>query len=105
MSAAQLKFPASGCGVAVLVIPPSASLFLLIVILDGRLQTNTVKTTSGAEKKIVEIDVNSFEVVNGQNFTQTPQQDSTEESNKFESIDELDDINSDDLIGEDEIPF
>ncbi len=66
------------------------------VLVEGRLQTATVKMDDGSEKKIYEIDANIIERMGipvNQNF-------GTEEIVKFES----DDM-SNELINEDEIPF
>lgn len=66
------------------------------VVVEGRLQNAVVKTTSGEEKKIVELSAQALEAVGG-----TPVQSaSTSEEFLFEDQDV-----SDDLIGEDEIPF
>ena len=69
------------------------------VLVEGRLQTATVKMDDGSEKRIYEIDANTIErlgeadEVSNSNF-------GTEEIVKFES----DDM-SNELINEDEIPF
>lgn len=69
------------------------------VILEGRLQTNTIKTADGEEKKIVELDAQNFEIVSGEGMK-------VKETSKDEEILQLSDEDfSDDLIGEDEIPF
>jgi len=69
-----------------------------VVIIDGRLQTYTAKTSSGTEKKGVEIDAQSIEVVG-----ETAR--AASEGREIEGISYDEEINSDDLIGEDEIPF
>jgi len=69
-----------------------------IIVVEGRLVTNVVKTVSGAEKKVIEIDAQNFEIT-GQTVSSTDYQESPE------ILDYNDDINGDDLIGEDEIPF
>jgi len=66
------------------------------VIVEGRLQTNTVKGDSGTEKKVIELDARSVEPV-------SPPVSSGSEPQ--EEIDFGDDAIIDDLIGEDEIPF
>ena len=68
------------------------------VLIDGRLQTNTVKMDDGSEKKIYEIDASTIEKLSGE--APTSANYGTEEIVKFES----DDM-SNELIGEDEIPF
>ncbi len=68
------------------------------IVVEGRLQNNVVKNEDGSEKKIVEIDAYTFEKLAGS---------STASSAKSpDSIVQFgqDDF-SDDLIGEDEIPF
>lgn len=69
------------------------------VILEGRLQTNTIKTSDGEERKIVELDAQNFEIVGNAGTT-------AKKPSKDEDILQLSDEDfSDDLIGEDEIPF
>lgn len=71
------------------------------VLVEGRLQTNTVKMDDGSEKRIYEIDANTIEKL-GEGAVSAPSSNKygTEEIVKFES----DDL-SNELIGEDEIPF
>lgn len=72
----------------------------VMVIVDGRLQTNTIKTADGEEKRVVEIDAQNFELVTGGGST------SGSASSQDEDLLQLSDEDfSDDLIGEDEIPF
>ena len=68
------------------------------VLVEGRLQTNTVKMDDGSEKRIYEIDANTIEKM-GDVPISNPDY-GTEEIVKFES----DDM-SNELINEDEIPF
>jgi len=68
------------------------------VLVDGRLQTNSVKMDDGSEKRIYEIDATTIEKLSGE--APTSANYGTEEIVKFES----DDM-SNELIGEDEIPF
>lgn len=68
------------------------------VLVEGRLQTNTVKMDDGSEKRIYEIDANTIERMGGEVSMNTEY--STEEIVKFET----DDM-SNELINEDEIPF
>ena len=65
------------------------------VLVEGRLQITTVKNESGAERRIYEIDASTIEMMGGSSSA-----NSNEEIVKF-SQDEF----SDELIGEDEIPF
>ena len=70
------------------------------VLVEGRLQTATVKMDDGSEKKIYEIDANSIEKMGESAVVSTNSNFGTEEIVKFES-DEM----SNELINEDEIPF
>ncbi len=69
------------------------------VLVEGRLQTNTLKTTSGKDKKIFEINASTVEKISGGAQTQsTPAKDTNLVQFATEEI-------SEDLIDEDEIPF
>lgn len=68
------------------------------ILVEGRLQTATVKMDDGSEKKIYEIDANTIEKF-GESSSDSISH-SSDEIVKFES----DDF-ADELIGEDEIPF
>ena len=72
------------------------------VLVEGRLQTATVKTDDGAERRIYEIDANMIERMGeGSGLSASSNEKyGTEEIVKFES----DDM-SNELINEDEIPF
>lgn len=75
------------------------------VLVEGRLQTNTVKMDDGTEKRIFEIDAAAIELISGSSSggatsTTSSSDFGTEEIVKIES----DDF-SNELIGEDEIPF
>ena len=71
------------------------------VLIEGRLQTAAVKMDDGSEKRIYEIDANAIEPFNGGGVSVSSSSDfGTEEVVKIES----DDF-SNELIGEDEIPF
>ena len=70
------------------------------IVVEGRLQTNTVKSEDGTERKIVEIDAFAIEHLAGSELTANSSQ------NKSDSIVQFGQPEfSDDLIGEDEIPF
>ena len=69
------------------------------VLVEGRLQTASVKMDDGSEKRIYEIDANTIETM-GEGGSVSNSNFGTEEIVKFES----DDI-SNELINEDEIPF
>lgn len=68
------------------------------VLVEGRLQTATVKMDDGSEKRIYEIDANTIEKMGESSASNSDF--GTEEIVKFES----DDV-SGELINEDEIPF
>ena len=68
------------------------------VLVEGRLQTNSVKMDDGSEKRIYEIDASTIEKLSGEAPSSVNY--GTEEIVKYES----DDM-SNELIGEDEIPF
>lgn len=68
------------------------------VLVEGRLQTAVVKMDDGSEKRIYEVDANTVEKLGEGSVSSSNY--GTEEIVKFES----DDI-SEELIGEDEIPF
>ncbi len=68
------------------------------LLVEGRLQITSVKNDSGAERRIYEIDANTIEVFGGSSAAVSPS--SSDDIVKF-SQEEF----SDELIGEDEIPF
>ncbi len=70
------------------------------VLVEGRLQTATVKSDDGSERRIYEIDANTIEKLGEGSSAPANQKFGTEEIVKFES----DDL-SNELINEDEIPF
>ena len=72
------------------------------VLVEGRLQITTVKNDSGAERRIFEINANAIEKMGGAApaSSSAKSSDSGEDIVKF-SQDEF----SDELIGEEEIPF
>lgn len=70
------------------------------VIVEGRLQNNTVKNEDGSEKRIVEIDAFALEKLAGGSATASTAKNSPDTLVQFGQTDF-----SDDLIGEDEIPF
>ena len=70
------------------------------VLVEGRLQTATVKTDNGAERRIYEIDANMIEKFGTDEGFSSGTSSASEDIVKFES----DDF-SNELIGEDEIPF
>ena len=71
------------------------------VIVDGRLQMETVKTTSGKERKVATINASTVEKINGAAQTQSASvQNKTDSVVQF-STEEI----AEDLIDPDEIPF
>lgn len=71
------------------------------VIVDGRLQMETVKTTSGKERKVATINASSVEKISGSsNSTSTPVSNKKETLVQF-STEEF----AEDLIDPEEIPF
>ena len=70
------------------------------VLVEGKLQTAVVKTDDGGERRIYEIDANTIEKMGAGAMSASSHKFGTEEIVKFES----DDF-SNELIGEDEIPF
>ena len=68
------------------------------LLVEGRLQITSVKNDSGAERRIYEIDANTIEAFVGSSATVSSS--SSDDIVKF-SQEEF----SDELIGEDEIPF
>ena len=69
------------------------------IVIEGRLQVSTVQGDDGNEKKVMEIDMSSFEVLSSSQSPSTSSK-SSDEVVKFSEV-EMDDV----LIGEEEIPF
>ena len=69
------------------------------IVVDGRLQISTVRSEDGSEKKVMELDLASFEVVSSSSSAASPKK-SADEVVKFSEV-EMGDV----LIGEEEIPF
>ena len=70
------------------------------VLVEGRLQITTVKNENGNERKIYEIDASTIETMAPASGVSASSNNSSEDIVKF-SQEEF----SDELIGEDEIPF
>lgn len=74
------------------------------VLVEGRLQITTVKSDSGAERKIFEIDANTIERMGA--GAPTPSSSSSSSSSSSEDIVKFSQEEfSNELIGEEEIPF
>jgi len=73
------------------------------VVVEGKLQTNTLKAEDGSEKKVVELMMSSFEKLNGNVKTSTATPDVNAEGEQIVKFgtDEF----SESLIGDEEIPF
>ena len=69
------------------------------IVAEGRLQVSGFQAEDGSEKKVMEIDLSSFEVINSSKISSTTS-NSTDDVVKFAEVD-MDDV----LIGEEEIPF
>ena len=70
------------------------------IVVDGRLQINTVKADDGTEKKVMEIDLSSFEVISSASSQQASSNKAEKDVVTFSDV-EMNDV----LIGEEEIPF
>ena len=71
------------------------------IVIDGRLQVSSIQAEDGTEKRIMELDMSSFEVCSGSSDSSNNSQTSkSDEVVKFSEV-EMNDV----LIGEEEIPF
>ncbi len=70
------------------------------IVVEGRLQVSTVQSEDGTERKVMELDLSSFEVLSSSNSPSSSLSNATDEVVKFSEV-EMDDV----LIGEEEIPF
>ncbi len=70
------------------------------IVIEGRLQVSSVQAEDGTEKKVMELDLSSFELISGTSNTSVQQNKTSDEVVKFSEV-EMDDV----LIGEEEIPF
>ncbi len=72
------------------------------VVVEGRLQISSVQGEDGTDKKVMEIDLSSFEVISSSQSvsSSSSSKNSSDEVVKFSEV-EMDDV----LIGEEEIPF
>lgn len=65
------------------------------IVVEGRLKVGAVKDEDGNEKRIMELDLSSFEKIGGTSSGQAPKEIAKFAEEDFQ----------DDLIGEEEIPF
>ena len=70
------------------------------VVVDGRLQITSIQGEDGADKKVMELDLSSFEVLSGSQSVSSSSSSKSDDVVKFSEV-EMDDV----LIGEEEIPF
>lgn len=74
-----------------------------MVVVEGRLQLATVQTSSGAERKVMEINASSLEKLTGAPVSNNSANANPEEKEKL--VEFSSEEFSDELIGDDEIPF
>lgn len=74
-----------------------------LILVDGRLQINTVKTENGAEKKVFEIDANAIEKIGAVSSDSAYSNPDFGTEENIVSFAETSGANE--LIGEEEIPF
>ena len=70
------------------------------IVVDGRLQITSIQGEDGSDKKVMELDLSSFEVLSGSTSVSSSSSSKSDEVVKFAEV-EMDDV----LIGEEEIPF
>ena len=72
------------------------------IVVEGRLQISSIQGEDGVDKKVMELDLSSFEVLSGSQSVSSSysSQTSSDDVVKFAEV-EMDDV----LIGEEEIPF
>ncbi len=70
------------------------------VVVDGRLQITSIQGEDGSDKKVMELDLSSFEVLSGSQSVSSSSSSKSDDVVKFAEV-EMDDV----LIGEEEIPF
>lgn len=71
------------------------------IVVDGRLQITSIQGEDGSDKKVMELDLSSFEVLSG-----TSSVSSSSSSTKSDEVVKFGEVEMDDvLIGEEEIPF
>lgn len=70
------------------------------IVVEGRIQMTTVQANDGTEKKVMELDLSSFETLNSSQTFSSASANEPKEVAKFAEIEE-----SDILMSEEEIPF
>lgn len=70
------------------------------IVAEGRLQMTAVKADDGTERKVMELDLSSFETLNSSQPSSSLSASTPKEVVKFAEVEE-----NDILIGEEEIPF
>ena len=70
------------------------------IVVDGRLQITSIQGEDGSDKKVMELDLSSFEVMSGSQSVSSSSSSKSDDVVKFAEV-EMDDV----LIGEEEIPF
>jgi len=73
------------------------------VVVEGRLQLSSVQTSSGAERKVMEINASGIEKLTGAQISQTSEGSAPSGEETLVQFDSKE--YSDELIGEEEIPF
>jgi single-stranded DNA-binding protein len=74
------------------------------VLVEGRLQITTVKSESGNERRIFEIDANTIEPISAISTSGAASSNSSASNDEIVKFPKEEDL-ADELIGEDEIPF
>ena len=70
------------------------------IVAEGRLQMVGIQADDGTERKVMELDLSSFETLNSSQPSSSPSASTTKDVVKFAEVEE-----NDILIGEEEIPF
>ncbi|MCD7780005.1 MAG: single-stranded DNA-binding protein [Candidatus Gastranaerophilales bacterium] len=70
------------------------------IVVEGRLQITALQGDDGTEKKVMELDISSFEVISSSSSNASASKKNSDEVVKFSEV-EMGDV----LIGEEEIPF
>lgn len=70
------------------------------IVAEGRLQVSSIQSEDGLDKKVMELDLSSFEVISSTSGAGNSNKNSAEKVVEFGEVEQ-----SDVLIGEEEIPF